>query len=120
MPEEISFARKASGLTRGLSTYDAMGIGLMVVQPIAGIWGMLYIGAGLYPGGNMIIAIVISIFACGITSALVWGMLGGSMPLKVWEHASTCVRTHQPDHRHRGERGAVHRGDGMEFFHRHL
>ncbi len=80
MPEEISFARKASGLTRGLSTYDAMGIGLMVVQPIAGIWGMLYIGAGLYPGGNMIIAIVISIFACGITSALVWGMLGGSMP----------------------------------------
>ncbi len=80
MAEQLAFARKASGLVRGLSTYDAMGIGLMIVQPIAGIWGMLYTGAGLYPGGNMIIAIVISVFTCGITSALVWGMLSGSMP----------------------------------------
>ena len=80
MAEELSFARKASGLVRGLSTYDAMGIGIMVVQPIAGIWMMLYTGLGLYPGGNMLIAVIISILACGIPSAIVWGMLAGSMP----------------------------------------
>ena len=57
MPEQLAFARKASGLVRGLSMYDAFGIGIMTVQPIMGIWYMVLLGLGLFPGGNLLIAI---------------------------------------------------------------
>jgi len=80
MAEQLAFSRTASGLVRGLSMYDAFGIGLMIVQPIYGIWAMIMLGLGLFPGGNLVIAIIISSVMCGIGSPLVWGMLGGSMP----------------------------------------
>ncbi|MEI6725688.1 MAG: APC family permease, partial [Actinomycetes bacterium] len=80
MPEQLAFARKASGLVRGLSMYDAFGIGIMTVQPIMGIWYMVLLGLGLFPGGNLLIAIGISAVTCGVFGPLVWGMLAGSMP----------------------------------------
>lgn len=80
MAEELAFARKASGLVRGLSMTDAFGIGLMTAQPIFSIWYMMQVGIGLFPGGNLIIGIGISVVMCGICGPLVWGMLSGSMP----------------------------------------
>ena len=35
---------------------------------------------GVYTGGNLIIATLLSAFLCGIGFSLVWGILGGSMP----------------------------------------
>jgi APA family basic amino acid/polyamine antiporter len=78
--EELTFARKASGLVRGLSAVDAFGIGIMITMPLFTIWQMIYLGYGLFPGGNMIIAIIISVVLIGISSPIVWGMLGGTMP----------------------------------------
>jgi APA family basic amino acid/polyamine antiporter len=78
--DEFTFARKASGLTRGLSAFDAYGVALMTIQPIQGIWFMFLYGAGLFPDGNLAIALLISAVTICIASPLVWGMLGGSMP----------------------------------------
>ena len=80
MPEELAFARKASGLVRGLSFWDAVGIGLAVIQPIYAIWYSMQVGIGLFPGGNLIIATAISAVTCGICAPVVWGILGASMP----------------------------------------
>jgi len=80
MPEELAFARKASGLVRGLSLWDAFGIGLAVIQPIYAIWYSVQVGLGLFPGGNLIIATLISAVTCGICAPVVWGILGASMP----------------------------------------
>lgn len=78
--DQFTFARKASGLVRGLSTVDAYGVALMTVQPIQGIWFMFLYGAGLFPDGNLGISLGICAFTICIASPLVWGMLGGSMP----------------------------------------
>ena len=56
MPEELAFARKASGLVRGLSFWDTFGIGLAVIQPIYAIWYSMQVGVGLFRGGNLLIA----------------------------------------------------------------
>jgi amino acid transporter len=80
MPEELAFARQASGLVRGLSLWDAFGIGLMVIQPIYAIWYAIQVGVGLFPGGNLLIALAISVVMCGLTAPVVWGILGASMP----------------------------------------
>jgi APA family basic amino acid/polyamine antiporter len=77
---EIAFARKASGLVRGLSMWDAFGVGFMNQGLTPSIWVMVSLGLGVYLGGNLIIATVISLVLAGIGFPLVWGILGGSMP----------------------------------------
>ncbi len=80
MPEELAFARKASGLVRGLDMWDAFGAGLMTCQPIATLWLMVGIALSLFPGGNLTIAIIIGALTAGLGAPLVWGILSGSMP----------------------------------------
>ncbi len=77
---EIAFARKASGLVRGLSMWDAFGVGFMNQGLTPSIWVMVSLGLGVYLGGNLIIATIISLVLAGIGFPLVWGILGGSMP----------------------------------------
>lgn len=74
------FARKASGLTRGLSMWDAFGIGFTNNGITVSLWTMTTMGLGVYLGGNIIIAAVLSMIFVGIGLPLVWGILGGSMP----------------------------------------
>ena len=45
MAEDLVFARKASGLVRGLDMWDAFGAGLMTCQPIATLWLMVGIAS---------------------------------------------------------------------------
>jgi len=78
--EELAFARKASGLVRGLSMWDAFGVGFMNQGLTPSIWVMTMLGVGTYFGGNLIWATVISMILAGIGFPLVWGVLGGSMP----------------------------------------
>jgi basic amino acid/polyamine antiporter, APA family len=80
MAEQMAFARKASGLVRGLSVVDAFGVGFMNQGLTPSMWVMISLGLGVYTGGNLIIATIISAVLCGIGFPLVWGILGGSMP----------------------------------------
>jgi len=80
MAEELAFARKASGLVRGLSMWDAFGVGFMNQGLTPSIWVMTSLGVGIYLGGNLIWATVISMILAGIGFPIVWGVLGGSMP----------------------------------------
>jgi amino acid transporter len=80
MPEEMAFARKASGLVRGLSFIDAFGVGFMNQGLTPSMWVMISLGLGVYTGGNLVIATLLSALLCGIGFSLVWGILGGSMP----------------------------------------
>jgi len=80
MPEQMAFARKASGLVRGLSFLDAFGVGFMNQGLTPSMWVMISFGLGVYTGGNLIIGTLISVLLCGIGFSLVWGILGGSMP----------------------------------------
>ena len=77
---EITFARKASGLVRGLSMWDAFGVGFMNQGLTPSIWVMISLGLSVYLGGNLIIATILSLVLAGIGFPLVWGILGGSMP----------------------------------------
>src|SRR5512142_2222891 len=80
MAAEMAFARKASGLVRGLSFLDACGVGFMNQGLTPSMWVMISLGLGVYTGGNLIIATLLSAVLCGIGFSLVWGILGGSMP----------------------------------------
>src|SRR5512135_41840 len=80
MSEQMAFARKASGLVRGLSFVDAFGVGFMNQGLTPSMWVMISLGVGVYTGGNLIIATLLSALLCGIGFSLVWGILGGSMP----------------------------------------
>jgi basic amino acid/polyamine antiporter, APA family len=80
MTEQMTFARKASGLVRGLSFIDAFGVGFMNQGLTPSMWVMISFGLGVYLGGNLIIATLLSALLCGIGFSLVWGILGGSMP----------------------------------------
>lgn len=77
---EMAFARKASGLVRGLSMLDAFGVGFMNQGLTVSMWVMISMGLSVYTGGNLIIATILSAILCGIGFPLVWGILGGSMP----------------------------------------
>ncbi len=77
---EMAFARKASGLVRGLSFIDAFGVGFMNQGLTPSMWVMISLGLSVYTGGNLIIATLLSVVLCGIGFSLVWGILGGSMP----------------------------------------
>jgi len=78
--QQFVFARKASGLVRGLSLFDSMAVGLMNTGITANIWGVITLGLATYLGANLIITCIVSIFLAGIGFPLVWGMLAGSMP----------------------------------------
>ncbi len=80
MSEQMAFARKASGLVRGLSFIDAFGVGFMNQGLTPSMWVMISLGLGVYTGGNLIIATLLSAVLCGVGFSLVWGILGGSMP----------------------------------------
>ncbi len=80
MAEELAFARKASGLVRGLSMWDAFGVGFMNQGLTPSIWVMTGLGVSVYLGGNLIWATIISMILAGIGFPIVWGVLGGSMP----------------------------------------
>ncbi len=80
MPEQMAFARKASGLVRGLSIVDAFGVGFMNQGITVSMWVMISMGLSVYTGGNLVIATLLSAVLCGIGFPLVWGILGGSMP----------------------------------------
>ncbi len=77
---EMTFVRKASGLVRGLSLLDAFGVGFMNQGLTPSMWVMISLGLGVYTGGNLVIATILSVILCGIGFSLVWGILGGSMP----------------------------------------
>lgn len=77
---EMAYARKASGLVRGLSMADAFAVGFMNQGLTPSMWVMISLGLGVYTGGNLILATLLSILLCGIGFPLVWGILGGSMP----------------------------------------
>src|SRR5512147_1467024 len=80
MSEQMAFARKASGLVRGLSFVDAFGVGFMNQGLTPSMWVMISLGLGVYTGGNLIIATLLSLLLCGVGFPLVWGILGVSMP----------------------------------------
>ncbi len=80
MAEELAFARKASGLVRGLSMTDAFAVGFMNQGITPSIWTMITWGLGTYLTGNLFWATVISLVMVGFGFPLVWGILSGSMP----------------------------------------
>ncbi len=60
--------------------WDAFGVGFMNQGLTPSIVVMTSLGVGVYTGGNMIIAVVLSVILAGIGMPIVWGVLGGSMP----------------------------------------
>lgn len=80
MAERLAYARRASGLVRGLSLWDAFAVGFMNQGLVASIALTVTLGLGVFLGGNLIIAAVISVVPAAIGFTLVWGVLGGSMP----------------------------------------
>ncbi len=79
LAEELTFARKASGLVRGLSLYDAFGMGIINTLPLYGIWFM-FMSLAIFPKMNLLLAVVITTVTLGVVSPIVWGVLGASMP----------------------------------------
>lgn len=80
MADELAFARKASGLVRGVSLFDAFGFGLMNQTPSFGFWTTISLGMVIFPGGNIMLAALITTIMCCIGYPLVWGILSASMP----------------------------------------
>jgi basic amino acid/polyamine antiporter, APA family len=80
MAEELAFARKASGLVRGLSLRDCLGIGIAFIGPLYSIWFIEQVGLALYPRANVPLAVIISLVTVGWSAPVVWGILGGTMP----------------------------------------
>jgi basic amino acid/polyamine antiporter, APA family len=78
--EQLVFARKASGLVRGLSMTDAFAVGFMNQGITPSIWTMITWGLGTYLTGSLFWATVISLVMVGFGFPLVWGILSGSMP----------------------------------------
>ena len=78
--QDLAFARKASGLVRGLSMLDAFAVGFMNQGLTPSIWVTISLGLGVFIGGNLIVACIISAVLTVIGFPLVWGILGGSMP----------------------------------------
>ncbi len=78
--EQLAFARKASGLVRGLSFRDVVSMGMAYITPIFAIWYSVQVGLFLFPKANLIIGVLISILTVGWAGPLVWGILGSTMP----------------------------------------
>jgi len=74
------FARKASGLTKEASMFDAFVFGFMNNGIGIGLWYLHSIGLYTSPGGNLVLGVLISGGLSLFGIALSWGILGGSMP----------------------------------------
>lgn len=74
------FARKASGLTKEASVFDAFVFGFMNNGIGVGLWYLHSIGLYVSPGGNLILGTVVAGLLSLVGIALAWGILGGSMP----------------------------------------
>jgi amino acid transporter len=59
---------------------DAFAVGFMNQGLTPSIWVVVSLGLGVFLGGNLIYAAIISAVFAGIGFPLVWGILGGSMP----------------------------------------
>jgi len=59
---------------------DAFAVGFMNQGLTPSIWFAITFGLGVFLGGNLIIAALISFVLAGIGFPIVWGVLGGSMP----------------------------------------
>jgi amino acid transporter len=73
------FARKASGLVREASLFDAFSYGFYDQAVGACIWAYMSFGLFVLPMGDLMIGILVGAIL-GICGAFVWGILGGSMP----------------------------------------
>jgi amino acid transporter len=80
MAEELTFSRKASGLTRGLNAYDAFGIGFGNIMPTYAVWFALMFTWGVFLHANLYISLAIVVISLGFTMPIVWGVLSASMP----------------------------------------
>lgn len=78
--EQLAFARKASGLVRGLSFFDAFLVGFMNQGILPNLWYVTTLGVGIFFGANIIVASVIALVVVGFSFPLIWGILGGTMP----------------------------------------
>ena len=78
--EELAFARKASGMVRGISTFDAFGMGIIAINIVFALWFALALSLGLYPGANLYISLAVCVVVGAASGVLVWGILGGTMP----------------------------------------
>lgn len=74
------FARKASGLTKEASTFDAFVFGFMNNGLGVGLWYLHSIGLYVSPGANLIVGTIVAGVFSLVGIALSWGILGGSMP----------------------------------------
>jgi APA family basic amino acid/polyamine antiporter len=59
---------------------DAFAVGFMNQGLTPSIWFTITLGLGVFMGGNLIIACILSALLAGIGFPIVWGVLGGSMP----------------------------------------
>ncbi len=74
------FARKASGLTKEASLFDAFVFGFMNNGLGVGLWAMHSWGLYTFPGANMVLGAIITGILTIFGVSLAWGILGGSMP----------------------------------------
>ncbi|MEM1985005.1 MAG: APC family permease [Candidatus Korarchaeum sp.] len=79
VPKEV-FARRASGLVREASLIDAFSFGFLNQGPAIAIWDLLSWGIWLFPSGDVISSIWLATLFAVFGGALVWGILGASMP----------------------------------------
>ncbi|MEM0017088.1 MAG: APC family permease [Candidatus Korarchaeum sp.] len=79
LPREV-FARRASGLVREASFLDAFGFGFLNQGPAIAIWMLLSWGVFLFPSGDILGSVLLSVLFTLPGVALVWGILGASMP----------------------------------------
>lgn len=73
------FARKASGLVREASLFDAFSYGFFDQAVGACIWAYISWGLFVCPFGDLFIGILLGAIL-GLAGAVVWGILGASMP----------------------------------------
>jgi amino acid transporter len=78
--QELAFARKASGLVRGLSFFDAFLVGFMNQGILPNLWYVTTLGVAFFYGANIVIAAVVALIVVGFSFPLIWGILGGTMP----------------------------------------
>lgn len=74
------FARKASGLAKEASLFDAFGFGFMNNGLGTALWTMMSWGLFTFPGGNMVLGAIITTLLTIFGVSLAWAILGGSMP----------------------------------------
>jgi len=79
VPKEV-FARRASGLVREAGLIDAFSFGFLNQGPAIALWMLLSWGVFLFPSGDLLGSVTLSLLFTLPGVALVWGILGASMP----------------------------------------